>query len=136
MQRPALQLFTSPSHQQDIYWPAENIDVTVDAATHTVYVNDLVVDGVFTVSNYWSNKTNNASLIFRNCEFKKRIFFEEGFAISDARIVFEHSKVLTDRQMFEGIKTDKAQMLAHWMGKEEFFFCHWYAESEEAIYRW
>ena len=35
--------------------------------------------------------------------------------------------------MFEGAKTDKAQMLAHWMGKEEFFFCHWYAESEEAI---
>ena len=46
----------------------------------------------------------------------------------------EHSKVLTDRQMFEGIKTDKAEMIAHWMGREEFFFCHWYAESEEAIH--
>ena len=25
----------------------------------------------------------------------------------------EHSKVLTDRQMFEGIKTEKAEMIAH-----------------------
>jgi pyruvate formate-lyase activating enzyme-like uncharacterized protein len=35
--------------------------------------------------------------------------------------------------MLEGVKTEKAQMLSHWMGKEEFFFCHWYAESEQAI---
>ena len=55
------------------------------------------------------------------------------FTEESRRGFIEHSKVLTDRQMFEGVKTDKAQMLAHWMGKEEFFFCHWYAESEEAI---
>ena len=41
---------------------------------------------------------------------------------------------LTDRQIFEGLKTEKAEMLAHWRGEEEFFFCHWYAESEEAIH--
>ena len=56
------------------------------------------------------------------------------FTEESRRGFIEHSKVLTDRQMFEGIKTDKAQMLAHWMGKEEFFFCHWYAESEDAIF--
>ena len=55
------------------------------------------------------------------------------FTEESRRGFIEHSKDLTDRQMFEGIKTDKAQMLAHWMGKEEFFFFHWYAESEEAI---
>ena len=41
---------------------------------------------------------------------------------------------LTDRQIFEGLKTDRAEMLAHWRGEEEFFFCHWYAESEDAIF--
>ena len=40
---------------------------------------------------------------------------------------------LTDRQIFEGLKTDKAEMLAHWRGEEEFFFCHWYAEAEDDI---
>ena len=36
--------------------------------------------------------------------------------------------------MLEGVRTEKAQMLAHWMGKDEFFFCHQLAESEEAIH--
>ena len=27
---------------------------------------------------------------------------------------------LTDRQIFEGLKTDRAEMLAHWRGEEEF----------------
>jgi len=40
---------------------------------------------------------------------------------------------LTDREFFSGIGTEKAELLQHWMGKEDFFFCHWYAESEEAI---
>ena len=40
---------------------------------------------------------------------------------------------MTDREFFSGIGTEKAELLQHWMGKEDFFFCHWYAESEEAI---
>ena len=31
-------------------------------------------------------------------------------------------------------KTDKAECLQHWMGDSEFFFCHWFAESEDAIH--
>ena len=41
---------------------------------------------------------------------------------------------LTDRQIFEGLKTEKAEMLAHWRGEEEFFFCHWYAETDDDIF--
>ena len=41
---------------------------------------------------------------------------------------------LTDRQIFEGLKTDRAEMLAHWRGEEEFFFCHWYAETDDDIF--
>ena len=25
-------------------------------------------------------------------------------------------------------------MLAHWRGEEEFFFCHWYAETDDDIF--
>ena len=41
---------------------------------------------------------------------------------------------LTDRQTFEGLKTEKAEMPAHWRGEEEFFFCHRYAETDNDIY--
>ena len=41
--------------------------------------------------------------------------------------------VLTDRQFFELLNKDKARVLQHWRGSEDFFFCHWYAESEDAI---
>ena len=28
---------------------------------------------------------------------------------------------------------EKAEMLGHWRGNDDFFFCHWYAEDEDAI---
>ena len=55
------------------------------------------------------------------------------FSHETRRGFIEYSKTLTDRQM-KGVRTEKAQMLAHWMGKDEFFFCHWLAESEESIH--
>jgi len=48
--------------------------------------------------------------------------------------LMENTKNMTDRQFFESLKTDKAETLQHWMGTEDFFYCHWYAESEEAIF--
>ena len=41
---------------------------------------------------------------------------------------------MTDREFFNSLRTDKAETLQHWMGSDDFFFCHWYAESEDAIY--
>ena len=40
----------------------------------------------------------------------------------------------TDKEFFEAYKTDKAECLQHWMGNDEFFFCHWFAESEDSIH--
>ena len=45
----------------------------------------------------------------------------------------EFTSNMTEQEFFDSVKTDKAETLAHWMGKEDFFFCHWYAESEEDI---
>ena len=45
----------------------------------------------------------------------------------------EFTSNMTEKEFFDSVKTDKAETLAHWMGKEDFFFCHWYAESEEDI---
>ncbi|MDB9915829.1 hypothetical protein OAD30_03280 [Alphaproteobacteria bacterium] len=47
-------------------------------------------------------------------------------------VLIEQGK-MTDTQFFEGLKTEKAETLQHWMGKDDFFFCHWYAEDEESI---
>ena len=41
---------------------------------------------------------------------------------------------MTDKEFFAGLKSEKAETLQHWMGKDDFFFCHWYAESEDAIF--
>ena len=50
------------------------------------------------------------------------------------KIVIENTKGMTDHDFFTALKSDKAETLQHWMGKEDFFFCHWYAESEDAIF--
>lgn len=43
------------------------------------------------------------------------------WASDKARIAFfEQSAGLTDRQLFEGMRTDSAELLANWMGKEIF----------------
>ena len=46
----------------------------------------------------------------------------------------EDTKNLTDKELFDGMKTEKAELLQHWMGTEDFFYCHWYAEEEDAIF--
>jgi hypothetical protein len=50
------------------------------------------------------------------------------------KTVIENTKGMTDKMFFEALKSEKAETLQHWMGKDDFFFCHWYAESEEAIF--
>ena len=40
---------------------------------------------------------------------------------------------MTEKEFFDYVKTDKAETLAPWMGKEGFFFRHWYADSADDI---
>ena len=56
------------------------------------------------------------------------------FSEEARRAFIENTKALTHKEMIEGTQTEKAKMVAHWMGKDEFFFCHWLADSEEAIH--
>ena len=39
----------------------------------------------------------------------------------------------TDREFFEFFTSEKAYVVQHWRGKDDFFFCHWMAESEDDI---
>ena len=56
------------------------------------------------------------------------------FLGDEAKKMFEDASLdMTDRYMFAAVKTEKADMLGHWRGEEDFFFCHWYAESEDDI---
>ena len=45
----------------------------------------------------------------------------------------EFTSNMTEKEFFDSVKTEKAETLAHWMGKEDFFFCHWYADSADDI---
>tara|TARA_B100000575_G_scaffold236198_1_gene198092 strand:+ start:85 stop:408 length:324 start_codon:yes stop_codon:yes gene_type:complete len=47
--------------------------------------------------------------------------------------VLAQQSEMTVREFFAGLKNDKAETLQHWMGKDDFFFCHWYAEDEQSI---
>ena len=66
---------------------------------------------------------------------KKHFLCTHTWASEEAKEQFlVATKDMTDRQMLEGFKTEKAELLQNWMGKEDFFYCHWYAEDEDAIF--
>lgn len=66
---------------------------------------------------------------------KKHFMCTHTWASNDAKEqFFAQSEGMTDRQLFDACRTDKAELLANWMGKEDFFYCHWYAEDEDAIF--
>ena len=65
---------------------------------------------------------------------KKHFMCTHTFLSDEAKKTFEDASLdMTDRDMFASVKTEKAEMLGHWRGDEDFFFCHWYAESEDDI---
>ena len=53
--------------------------------------------------------------------------------LNQEKLVIKQTKGMTDKMFFEALKSEKAETLQHWMGKDD-FFCHWYAESEDAIF--
>ena len=66
---------------------------------------------------------------------KKHFLCTHTWASDEAKEQFMvATKDMTDRELIEGFKTDKAELLQNWMGKEDFFYCHWYAEDEDAIF--
>ena len=66
---------------------------------------------------------------------KKRHFMATHTWVSDeARDqVIAASSQTTDVEFFAGLKTEKAECLANWLGQSDFFFCHWEAESQADI---
>ena len=48
--------------------------------------------------------------------------------------VIAASSQTTDIEFFAGLKTEKAECLANWLGQGDFFFCHWYATDPDAIF--
>ena len=82
------------------------------------------------------NKTLNYYNLLR-----KEVFMEKKHFICTHTWINEDAKKqgteftsgMTEKEFFDSVKSDKAETLAHWMGKEDFFFCHWYAESADDI---
>ena len=66
---------------------------------------------------------------------KKHFLCTHTWVSPEARdTVMEKSREMTDRDFFNALKTERAETLQHWMGKEDFFYCHWLAEDEDAIF--
>ena len=58
---------------------------------------------------------------------KKHFMCTHTFLGDEAKKMFEDASLdMTDRDMFAAVKTEKAEMLGHWRGEEDFLFCHWY----------
>ena len=65
---------------------------------------------------------------------KKHYMATHTWASKEARDkVLEINSKMSEEEFFSALKTEKAETLQHWMGTDDFFFCHWYAESEEDI---
>ena len=65
---------------------------------------------------------------------KKHFMCTHTFLDAKAKQAFEDaSKNMTDREIFEMMKGERAEMLGHWRGEDDFFFCHWFAEDDDAI---
>ena len=41
---------------------------------------------------------------------------------------------MTDRQLLKDFKTEKAELLQNWMGKEDFLYCHQNGLDEDAVF--
>ena len=53
---------------------------------------------------------------------KKHFMCTHAFFDDDAKQAFEDASIgMTDRQIFEMMKGEKAEMLGHWRGNEDFF---------------
>ena len=66
---------------------------------------------------------------------KKHFICTHTWVSPEARVEFlKMTSDITDREFFESVKTERAETLRHWMGKEDFFYCHWFAEDEDAIF--
>ena len=71
---------------------------------------------------------------------KKHYMCTHSFISEESRkTFFEATGRLTDREFLTGSANDpfqsnEAEMIQHWMGKDDFFFCHWLATDEDAIF--
>ena len=66
---------------------------------------------------------------------KKHFLCTHTFTNEQARDQFlEMVGQLTDREFLQAASTDEAVLLQTWLGQDDFFFFHWYADSEDAIH--
>ena len=47
---------------------------------------------------------------------------------------FEDNKDITSGEWFASVEGEKVKCIQHWLGNQDFWFCHWIAESEDQIH--
>jgi DNA-directed RNA polymerase subunit RPC12/RpoP len=85
------------------------------------------------------HKVSTGDKFCSNCGFKitfiqkKHWIAVHTFVDDEARKTVANAPIITDRQLFEKYDTKKAELLHQWAGNDDFFYCHWFAETEEDI---
>ena len=76
-------------------------------------------------------------------KFSRHFFVVHTFVSEDARLGFltppekrdPPEPSTTERQWAINATGEHAQCMQTWVGNDDFFYCHWVAESEEDVYR-
>ena len=65
---------------------------------------------------------------------KKHFIATHTFVSEEAKAdFFEMCKGMSSEEFMEGSRNENAILIQHWMASSDFFFCHWIADSEDAI---
>ena len=66
---------------------------------------------------------------------KKHFLCTHHFVSDEAKDqYFENCKNLPSKHWFARAKSEHAECVQHWIGTADFWFCHWIADSDQAIF--
>ena len=65
---------------------------------------------------------------------KKHFMCTHTFHSEESKSAFDAAaQNMTGAQMFAMMKNERAELIGHWRGDNEFFYCHWYADERNQL---
>jgi hypothetical protein len=79
-------------------------------------------------------KSSNISKYIESFKMKHFICTHTFHSEETKKAYFEDNKDITSREWFASVEGEKVKCIQHWLGDQDFWFCHWIAESENQIH--
>ena len=79
-------------------------------------------------------KSSNNSKYIESFKMKHFICTHTFHSEETKKAYFEDNKDITSREWFASVEGEKVKCIQHWLGDQDFWFCHWIAESENQIH--